>query len=255
MKICIDMGHTKASTGASKYLDELTEDRKIGKALISELQKRGHTVINTTPSDSVAYPTEINSRVSKANSSGASLFVSVHLNAGGGTGTECLYYKGDATGATIAGRISANVAKTLGITNRGAKPRTTEVGVICNTSMTAVLVEVCFVDSSTDAVAYKKVTPAAIATAIANGIEGTSSSSTVKTGWQKNSKGWWYQNADGTYPKATWKKIDRDWYYFNSSGYSVSNCCLKINGKWYAFGTDCRMKTIVAVDEKGALKL
>lgn len=253
MKICVDMGHTKASPGARKYIDELTEDRKIGAALIAELKKRGHTVIDTTPADSVAYPAEVNQRVAKANASGASLFVSVHLNAGGGTGTECMYYQGDKSGATIAGRISENVANVLGLRNRGAKARTNEVGVIANTVMTAVLVEVCFVDSQTDKAAYQKVTAAALAVAIANGIEGKAAS--VKAGWKKNGKGWWYQNADGTWPKAKWKKIGGDWYYFNSSGYAVSSCCMKINGKWYAFGSDCRMKTSVKVDGSGALQL
>ena len=38
-------------------------------------------------------------------------------------------------------------------------------------------------------------------------------------GWKKDSKGYWYQNADGTYPKNAWKKISGKWYYFGADGY------------------------------------
>ncbi len=44
-----------------------------------------------------------------------------------------------------------------------------------------------------------------------------------KAGWKKDSIGWWYQNADGTYPEKKWEKIGDKWYYFNDEGYMVSN--------------------------------
>lgn len=171
MKICVDMGHTPTSPGASKYLDELTEDRKVGAALIAELQRRGYTVVNTTPADNIGYPVEINQRVAKANSSGAAILVSVHFNAGGGTGTEVLHYPGDANGKAIATKVSSNLAGLLGIADRGPKGRD-NVGVISSTSMTAVLVEVCFVDNMVDKAAYDATTPEEIASAICDGIEG-----------------------------------------------------------------------------------
>ena len=181
MKICIDMGHTPKSTGASKYLDELTEDRKIGYELISILKERGHEVINTTPPDTMGYPEEINYRCNKANASGAPLFVSIHLNAGGGTGPEVLYYSGDNTGYNYAKKVSAAVASVLGLKDRGPKGRTNEIGVIRDTVMTAILVEVCFVDNSTDANAYKKVGPKAVAEAIADAIVGKPATKPAET--------------------------------------------------------------------------
>ena len=42
-------------------------------------------------------------------------------------------------------------------------------------------------------------------------------------GWQSNSTGWWYQNADGSYPANEWKQINGSWYYFNESGYMVAS--------------------------------
>lgn len=44
----------------------------------------------------------------------------------------------------------------------------------------------------------------------------------TEAGWKKNSKGWWYDNGDGTYPKSEWKKIKGEWYYFDGKGYMVT---------------------------------
>ena len=174
MRIVIDMGHTPTSPGASGYLDELTCDREAGKRIIAELERRGHTVFNSTPSDWVPYPQEVNERCAYTNSlPNIDLFCSLHLNAGGGHGTEVLHYLGDRTGGTYAARISANVAKALGITNRGAKPNDW-VGVICNTNPTAVLIEFCFVDSYDDAQAWWSTPWDDIVQAVCDGIEGKS---------------------------------------------------------------------------------
>lgn len=58
--------------------------------------------------------------------------------------------------------------------------------------------------------------------------------------WVNNGWGWWYKNADGSYPKNEWKKLDT-WYYFNKDGYSVVGW-QKINNVWYYFDENCRMQ-------------
>lgn len=63
----------------------------------------------------------------------------------------------------------------------------------------------------------------------------------VEKGWIKDSKGWWYSNADGSWPKSKWLKLDA-WYYFDGSGYAVTGWH-KINGYWYYFDANCRMQT------------
>lgn len=173
MKICIDMGHTPASTGASGYFSELTEDREVGKRVIEELKKRGHSVSNSTPADNVAYPNEVNQRVNYEHNNGPfDLFVSIHFNAFNGSahGTEVLYFAGDSTGCSYAERISQNVADSMGITNRGAKANDW-VGVICNTWSHAVLIEVCFCDNYEDFKAYCNTSYKDIVDAICDGIE------------------------------------------------------------------------------------
>ena len=52
--------------------------------------------------------------------------------------------------------------------------------------------------------------------------------------WRKDSKGWWYQWSDTTYPKSTFETIDGKTYYFNASGYMVTGW-QAVDGKWYYF--------------------
>lgn len=74
-------------------------------------------------------------------------------------------------------------------------------------------------------------------------------------GWVKDSKGWWWRNADGTYPKSAWKKVNGKWYWFDAKGYAVHDTVLNINGKWYAFDNTCAMKTAITVSSNGNLVL
>ena len=64
----------------------------------------------------------------------------------------------------------------------------------------------------------------------------------IVPGWKKNSKGWWYQNTDGTYPKNTWQKIADKWYHFDSSGYMQTGW-IKLGKIWYYLGTSGAMQT------------
>ena len=61
-------------------------------------------------------------------------------------------------------------------------------------------------------------------------------------GWKKDSKGWWYQRSDGTYPKNQWEKIDGKWYHFDASGYMQTGW-LKLSGKWYYLESSGAMVT------------
>ena len=52
--------------------------------------------------------------------------------------------------------------------------------------------------------------------------------------WQRDAKGWWILNPDGTYPKAQWLWINNRWYYFNQEGYMFTGW-LFYNNAWYYF--------------------
>ena len=60
--------------------------------------------------------------------------------------------------------------------------------------------------------------------------------------WMLDAKGWWYQNADGSYPHAEFKKIDGVTYYFNGAGYMVTGW-QQVGGTWYYFNPSGAMVT------------
>lgn len=179
MKIAVAGGHSKKCPGASKYIDEYTEDRKVVAALIDELKNRGHSVVNCSNEKSIQ-SAELAEECRLANNSGAKLFIAIHFNAGGGTGTEVWHYTSLSSAKSYANKVSSAVASKLGLKNRGAKG-STGLYVLKHTSMTAILVEVCFVDTKNDADTYKKVGYQAVAAAIADAVSGTNAGATTNT--------------------------------------------------------------------------
>ena len=85
--------------------------------------------------------------------------------------------------------------------------------------------------------------------------QNTSGSTAVAEGWVQDATGWWYRDADGSYPANAWKLINGKWYYFEESGYMAANKW--INGTYYV-GSDGAMLTNTTtpdgykVDENGA---
>lgn len=55
-----------------------------------------------------------------------------------------------------------------------------------------------------------------------------------KEGWQKNSIGWWYQKADGSYPSDNWFKVGTDWFWFDERG-AMAIGWKNIAASWYYF--------------------
>ena len=142
-------GHNSIVPGASKYLNEVTEDRKVKNKVIQLLKAAGHTVYDCTDDSGKTVGANLANIVAKCNKHTVDLDISIHLNAGGGTGAEVFYYTGSAAGKTKAAAVSQEVAAALGIRNRGAKS-SSGLYVLKNTKATAILVECCFVDSKTD---------------------------------------------------------------------------------------------------------
>ena len=163
MKIVINAGHAKLGkgTGANKYLNESKETRKIACELMSLLANTQHEVI---PAIFDKSNNNLKEAVDLANNEKADLFISIHLNAGGGEGVECYTWKGQQL--TKAVNICKNIAA-LGFKNRGVK-NGSHLYVIKNSKMTSILVECCFVDSQND---KKKYNAKNIAKAIYNAIK------------------------------------------------------------------------------------
>ena len=165
MKIVINAGHTKFSTGtgASKHLNESTETRKITYELMKLLADSQHEVIPAVYDRSA---NNLKEAVDLANTEGADLFISIHLNAGGGTGCEAYTWRGQQVAQAVK---ACNYLKNLGFKNRGVKDGS-NLYVIKNTKCTAILIEVCFVDNKADAELYKQIGYSSIAKAIYSAI-------------------------------------------------------------------------------------
>lgn len=165
MRIVVNAGHTKlgTGTGANGYLNESTETRKIAYELMKLLADSKHEVIPAVYDRSA---NNLKEAVTLANNEGADLFISIHLNAGGGTGCEAYTWKGQQVAQAVK---ACSYLKKLGFKNRGIKDGS-NLYVIKHTKCTAILIEVCFVDNKADAELYNRVGVANIARAIYSAI-------------------------------------------------------------------------------------
>ena len=145
MKIVINAGHTKFNkgTGAVGFVDESRETRKIACLVMALLADTEHEVI---PAIFDKSENNLEEAVRAANTSNAHLFVSIHLNAGNGTGSEIYTWKGKplSRAKTILNNLS-----NLGFKNRGIKDGS-KLYVLKHTKCEAMLIEVCFVDNRDD---------------------------------------------------------------------------------------------------------
>ena len=181
-------GHSAKSPGAgANGYEEHTQARQCNKAFIRAMKQHGRYVVDTT-SDAANKTAVLQEQVAKANRVGGGkkqLDLAWHLNAGGGSGVEVLYY-GEST-KKLAAEISEAISKALGVKNRGAKQRK-DLYFLKHTKAHSILIEVCFIDSLIDMQKLAK-KRAAVAEAVAEVLVGPfdsstkpSTSSTVSTG-------------------------------------------------------------------------
>lgn len=171
MKILLDCGHCLqgADTGAQDngYREENCT-REIGYKVKAKLESLGHTVVVVSCDSASSVGEALAYRVNKANSNGGDLFISIHLNAGGGHGAEVYTYGGKPV--PQANEILEAICS-LGYKNRGIKDGS-NLYVIKNTNMRAMLVECCFIDTDD----MDKYNAENIANAIVKGITGQTAS-------------------------------------------------------------------------------
>lgn len=156
-EIELHVGHFGNGTGASGHVDEVKEARKVTQKVYEILQSK--RVPSTIFEDTVSKnrTQNINNLVKHHNADRDGLIVSIHFNAGGdgskAIGTEVLYYDQKSLAEKLSKAISD--ATGSGLKNRGAKKRT-DLGVLALTYEPAILIEVCFVNSSIDVAVYRR---------------------------------------------------------------------------------------------------
>lgn len=150
MKICIDPGHGGIDNGAvgngllekNLNLDISLRQKKLFESL-------GHQVKMSRITDETV---DLGVRTSEANKWGADVFISNHINAGGGVGVEIWHSINGGKGKEYAYRVEKNLSKIF--RSRGIKSREGRKGdylyVIRTTAMPAILIEIGFIDSVED---------------------------------------------------------------------------------------------------------
>ncbi|HGU6173219.1 TPA: N-acetylmuramoyl-L-alanine amidase [Escherichia coli] len=172
-KIFLDPGHGGKDPGAvANGLKEKDITLEISK-MIRQYLLDNYTNIEVRLSREFDAFLDLSDRAEKANTWGADIFISVHINAGGGTGFESFRHPNasDKTSSiqTIIHREVANFFKDKGFIDRGIK--TANYAVLRETKMAAVLLENLFIDNPRDAAFLKEeANRQAIAEAIGKGI-------------------------------------------------------------------------------------
>lgn len=153
--VCLSAGHSAKCPGAADILDEFAENRRVVATVAAKLDARaGCKCCSFVDMTSRDQNTNLNTIVDWHNSIARDLDVSIHFNCSdqhtaNPIGTEVLYVTQDG----LAGRLSAAIAGSSGLIDRGAKLRN-DLFFLNNTEMPAVLIEVCFVDSEADCELY-----------------------------------------------------------------------------------------------------
>lgn len=155
VRIVLDAGHGGRDSGAvGNGLKEknltLAIVKHIGR-LLSEYE--GVKVHYTRTDDRFL---ELSERAAIANKLNADYFISIHINAGGGTGFESYIYNGNVSQAAIAYQndIHGEIMKAIGgVRDRGKKRA--NYAVLRETKMPAILTENLFIDNANDAAKLK----------------------------------------------------------------------------------------------------
>ncbi|MGY3419108.1 N-acetylmuramoyl-L-alanine amidase [Bacillus mycoides] len=145
-------GHTEFVQGANfNGRKEHIMDRLVKDAVAAKLRALGHTVYDDTDEVGKTQNANLNNIVANCNSHAVDLVVSFHLNAFDtkANGVEVCYYDQQA----LAAKVSAQLSKDIGWSNRGAKERRygkDRLHVLAETKAPAILIELGFIDNESD---------------------------------------------------------------------------------------------------------
>lgn len=243
-KIALDAGHGLSTSGKQTPdgIKEWTLNDKVRDKVVALLSDYDCEIINVDNNEG-AVDESLTKRVQTYINAKADAFVSIHHNAYTGswnnaTGVE-VYTDNNPTAkdSALANSIYDRLVRYTGLRGRGVKRAAYTV--INQNTIPAVLIEGGFMDGTND---YKVITSdsgqTAYAKAVAEGLVEFLGLKKKQTGptWIKDSKGWWYRHADGSYTKNGWERIGSEWYYFEADGYAVKENSWKLIGnRWYYF--------------------
>jgi N-acetylmuramoyl-L-alanine amidase len=145
-KVFLSAGHGGSDPGAVAYgMKEKHINLNIMLACNEVLVRHG---VTTTLSRTKDEDDPVSQEVKEANESKADIAVSFHTNAGGGDGSESLYYGSSSKGKKLA-QLCEKHTKLIGQNSRGAKTRN-DLRFLKGTTMPSVLCECAFIDNDKD---------------------------------------------------------------------------------------------------------
>ena len=150
--VVIDAGHGGEDSGAvSGDYVEKEWNLDTARACANELVKYGVYVYETRSDDTYI---SLEDRASMANYNNVDYFISIHHNSGGGDRGEVVYSINYPNSESLANYIQSEL-ENIGQTNvttytRILSSNTDYYSVLRNTNMSAVIVEVCFIDNESD---------------------------------------------------------------------------------------------------------
>lgn len=149
-KIFLDPGHGGKDPGAvANGLKEKDITLEISR-MIRQYLLDNYTNIEVRLSREFDAFLDLSDRAEKANTWGADIFVSIHINSGGGTGFESYVHLNASTNAVkLQNYIHSEVIKATGFTDRGLKRA--NFAVLRLSKMPAILTENGFIDNINDA--------------------------------------------------------------------------------------------------------
>lgn len=172
-KVYVGIGHGGSDPGAvANGFKEKDLTLSIGKYCNERLKQYG---IETKISRTTDIDSSINSKVAASNAFKADVCMDIHINAGGGDGSEVYYSHTSAPGKKLAQSI-VDAMSAIGQNTRGIKTRLSSsgndyFGMIRDTDAPAVLVECAFIDNKTDlAIIDTEAERKAFGYAIADGV-------------------------------------------------------------------------------------
>lgn len=207
MKIFIDPGHGGKDSGATGFgLQEKHLTLQISKKIVSMLQAYENVSIRL--SRTTDKNVSLRARTNMANNWGADFLLSVHVNAGGGTGYEDYIYNGPIlkTTASIRATIHQAITKQIhDIRNRGKKRANFHM--LRESNMPAMLTENLFIDHPSDS---EKLTNQSYINKIATGhVHGIVNAFQLKKKSTKQNEKEQTNAINGTNSKSSNNKTDR----------------------------------------------
>jgi N-acetylmuramoyl-L-alanine amidase len=150
VRIFLDPGHGGNDPGAvGNGLKEKDLTLKISKKIQAKLANYENVQVKLSRENDT-YLT-LSERAKMANDWGADIFISIHINAGGGVGFESFIFNGNVSEATRANQnvIHQEIIRATGWNDRGKKRA--NYAVLRESKMPAILTENGFIDNTTDA--------------------------------------------------------------------------------------------------------